>query len=217
MVFYIRYRNVLGKLMNEIPGIVELQNPEECPTALRDEMQAAAEGEQFCNEHYAADYEEDYYAQSALAFAPIFTQWQSTKQKSNSKSKSRASSSGSDEASVGVSTAGSSSSGGNGGGASAVGARDNGASDGDGDDDGTEKMPAALESVDFNKRELEQLLRLPRKEYILSDPKAVMISLIDLVFAWAYVTTVCLVLLKLEQTLILMGYPPPSLPLYTGG
>lgn len=174
-------------------GIVELQNTEDCPATLRDQMRVAAENEQFCNEHYAADYEEDYYALSALAFTPAYSEWRNSKRPKPATPASAAHAAQDGQE----------------GGRSECAATDDGGdtvhsnnpdtstsninSDSTAGKDGSavttnvvaeDGMPAPLDSIDFTKAEMEQLLRLPRKEYILTDPKAVMISMIDIVFAW---------------------------------
>ena len=70
-----KYTGVLGRLANEIPGIVDLENPEQTAAADRYACRIEAEDKRWDVNHYAADYAEPEQCQHFIDFEPAWRGW----------------------------------------------------------------------------------------------------------------------------------------------
>ena len=70
-----KYTGVLGRLATEIPGIVDLDNPEQTAAADRYACRIKAEDKRWDVDHYAADYAEPEQCQHFIDFEPGWRRW----------------------------------------------------------------------------------------------------------------------------------------------
>lgn len=77
--FALRYSGTLGKICHEVPGVIELSDPDHTPISARKAERVAAEDAQFDSEHYACDHAEKdepgTMLHEALQFVPTWSGW----------------------------------------------------------------------------------------------------------------------------------------------
>lgn len=77
-----RYSGTLGKICDEVPGVIELRDPDHASEADRKAQRLATEDERFDAEHYACDHAErnepGTLIHEALHFAPLWAEWPET-------------------------------------------------------------------------------------------------------------------------------------------
>eukprot|EP00038_Savillea_parva_P024242 m.43455 g.43455 ORF g.43455 m.43455 type:complete len:875 (+) comp6409_c0_seq1:110-2734(+) len=183
--FALRYSGTLGPICREVPGVVELMEPDSTPIEARRAIREAAEDEQFDAEHYACDHADSTvlgtHVNEALNFEPLWRTWE----RPHHITVTDTITTGHGAAAVVDDD--------NGGGAIETTKGDNSASAQGSLDTSHTTNPAQASTpptsrprIVFSDSEMQDMRQLPRREYLVDAIKPELISLVDIVYAWAY-------------------------------